>query len=66
LGNVLATVSDARVGVDIGDDNIIDYYKAQVKTQAMYFPFGMQLSNNNLLSSSGCRFGFNGMEKDDE
>jgi len=56
----------APEGVDTDDDNIIDYYEAQVKTQAMYFPFGMQIPNNNLLSSSSYRFGFNGQEKDDE
>ena len=54
LGNVLAVVSDKKL-----NDNEPD-----VVSTSDYFPFGMTMPNRSL--SGDYRFGFNGVEKDDE
>jgi len=47
LGNVLATISDVKGAVDVGNDGTIDYFKAAVKTQQDYYPFGMVMPERN-------------------
>jgi RHS repeat-associated protein len=60
LKNTLATVSDKK---SAGANS----YSAIVLSANNYYPFGMTMPNaNNLNTSSGYRYGFNGMEKDDE
>ncbi len=41
LGNVLATVTDKKKGVDTNTDGFADYYDADVTTAQDYYPFGM-------------------------
>ena len=65
LGNVLVTVNDRRLGQDDGSDNIADYYTAEVLTATDYYPFGSPMPNRQ-VNSGDYRFGFNGMEMDNE
>jgi RHS repeat-associated protein len=72
LGNVLATVSDIRLadnGTDIGNNGTVDFYTADVKSTNLFYPFGSTFDiprGINDPTSEGYRYGFNGMEKDDE
>ncbi len=64
LGNVLATISDKKLGHDDGNGGV-DYYEAEVLSATDYYPFGMQMPGRS-WSSSTYRYGFNGKENDDE
>lgn len=64
LGNVLQVVTDRKLAVDDGT-GAVDYYIADVVSQSDYFPFGMTLPGRD-ESADDYRYGFNGMEKDDE
>jgi len=78
LGNVMSVISDWKIGVDDGQydttgsktssvaDTILDYYIADVIQYQDYYPFGSVMPGRNSTSASGYRYGFNGMEKDDE
>ncbi|GAA4321071.1 RHS repeat-associated core domain-containing protein [Flaviaesturariibacter amylovorans] len=66
LGNVLATVSDQKRGVDPGADGTSDYYIADVATANDYYPFGMQMPGRKFAVESGYRYGFNAKEDDVE
>lgn len=73
LGNVLATVSDKKFAVDDRNtlnlmipDGKVDYYKPLTTKANLYYAYGMMQSNPNNLNANAYRFGFNGMEKDDE
>jgi len=67
LGNVLATVTDQRTSVsDLATPTEgIVYYEARVNSAQLYYPFGMVQPNGD-NKDGDYRFGFNGMEKDDE
>jgi RHS repeat-associated protein len=65
LGNVLATVSDARIPHDAGTDGNIDFYTPVVKSAQDYYPFGMQMPGRNITTNK-YRFGFQGQEADRE
>ena len=65
LGNVLAVVSDKPIEADGNADNLIDGLLADVVSFSDYYPYGMQMPGRN-GSTSGYRYGFNGMEKDPE
>lgn len=71
LGNVLATVSDRKLGqADVGGgqttpDNA-EYYTSKVISAQDYYPFGMVKKHPENLSNDNYRYGFNGMESDDE
>lgn len=41
LGNVLATVSDKKAGIDTNNDGVLDYFQAEVVSANDYYPFGM-------------------------
>lgn len=41
LGNVLATVSDKKAGIDTNEDGVLDYFQAEVISASDYYPFGM-------------------------
>ena len=42
LGNVLATITDKKIGVSLSSDSsLIDHYVADVQTAQDYYPFGM-------------------------
>lgn len=65
LGNVLAVITDRR----IQSCNIagIMHYSAQVVSVSDYYPFGMGIKEREWSDSTfSYRFGFNGMEKDNE
>jgi RHS repeat-associated protein len=62
LGNVLATISDAKRLVT--DDGPV-HFIAQTKSVADYYPFGMVMPERDYQSES-YRYGFNGMERDDD
>jgi len=63
LGNVLATVSDEKIGVDADNDGTIDYYTADVVSAQDYYPFGMGIPGRK-FSSERYRYGYNGKEND--
>jgi len=65
LGNVLATISDKKTGVDNGSGGI-DHYIAEVLSQNEYYPFGMGMPGRKYAVGGGYRYGFNGQEKSDE
>jgi RHS repeat-associated protein len=63
LGNVLTTISDRKI--EHGSGTTVDYYTADIISATDYYPFGFAMDSRN-FSSSDYRFGFNGMEKDNE
>ena len=60
LGNVLATISDKKVGHNAGNGTI-DYYTADVVSAQDYYPFGMLMPGRTSASAS-YRYGYNGKE----
>ena len=64
LGNVLATVSDKKLG-HTSNNSSIDYYNPDVSSAQDYYPFGMQMPGRK-FSSLGYRYGFNGQEESDD
>jgi len=67
LGNVLSTISDFKVPVDIGNNGSTDYFTATVISQQSYYPFGMLMPERQFSVTNGnYRFGFNGKENDNE
>ncbi|MEO9023279.1 MAG: RHS repeat-associated core domain-containing protein [Ginsengibacter sp.] len=67
LGNVLATVSDKKIGVDTNGDGVIDYFTADVVSAQDYYPFGMVMpSRKYSVANTNYRYGFNGKELDRE
>jgi len=70
LGNVRAVVSDIRKPSTTTGD-IDDWtWEADITDHFSYYPFGMlepgRQKRLNTVNAGGYRFGFNGMEKDDE
>jgi RHS repeat-associated protein len=61
LGNVLQVVTDRKLTVESA--GAVDYFTADVVSYSDYFPFGMVMVNR---SGGDYRYGFNGMEIDDE
>jgi RHS repeat-associated protein len=64
LGNVLATISDKKIGND--SSGVVNYYLAEVLSQNDYYPFGMLMPGRKYNAGSGYRYGFNGKENDNE
>ena len=64
LGNVLEVITDKR-NVQRNAGGAVEYYHAQVVSAADYYVFGSLMPGRD-ANSSNYRFGFNGMEKDDE
>ena len=68
LGNVLSVISDKPIPHQNGQT--VDYWQAEVRQATDYSPFGVQLQTRNLfltvLGNVPYRYGFNGMEKDNE
>ncbi|MBN9381989.1 MAG: RHS repeat protein, partial [Chitinophagaceae bacterium] len=53
LGNVLATISDKKIGVSLSaDSSLIDHYEADVQTAQDYYPFGMIMPGRMLATLS--------------
>jgi RHS repeat-associated protein len=65
LGNVIVTVSDRKLPKDTVGNNTVDHFRADVLSAGDYYAFGMQMPNRT-YSASEYRFGFNGMEADNE
>ena len=67
LGNVLASVSDKKIGVAKAspNQNQVSYYLPHIVNANDYYPFGMQMPGRT-YSGSPYRYGFNGKEKDSE
>jgi len=65
LGNVLVTVSDRKI-VGENEGETVTKYRAEVLFASDYYPFGMQMPGRIDDVLSKYRYGFNGMEKDDE
>ena len=66
LGNVLAVVSDRKIAIeDGGNPGTVEYYEADVVSAQDYYPFGMIMPGRS-VSAGEYRYGFNGMEQDDE
>ena len=63
LGNVIATVSDQRIPVN--NVTLVAYYLPDVTSTNDFTPFGMLQIGRN-FNSPDYKYGFNGMEKDDE
>ncbi|WCL81174.1 polymorphic toxin type 44 domain-containing protein [Saprospira sp. CCB-QB6] len=66
LGNVLATVSDKSLGQDSSQTGQADYYLAQVSSASLCYPFGWEMPGRKFVSGEDYRFGFNGVEQEDE
>ena len=66
LGNVMATISDKKIGVDPNTDGIVDYYNADVVTANDYYPFGMIMPGRRFEQVPGqvYKYSINGQEKD--
>lgn len=65
LGNVISSISDRKLAIDANSDNIIDYYLPDVLGSGDYYAFGAPMPGRTFNSGS-YRYGFNGMEKDNE
>ncbi|MBI1267847.1 MAG: hypothetical protein GC193_10505 [Cryomorphaceae bacterium] len=61
LGNVTATVSDAKTTTFNGEVG----YTPRINTLTDYYPFGMMMSGRS-FEETGYGYGFQGQEKDDE
>jgi YD repeat-containing protein len=66
LGNVLATLSDKKIGVDMNSDGVVDYYTADVTSAQDYYPFGMMMPGREFNNGNEYRQGQNGQEKSNE
>ncbi len=65
LGNVMATISDRKLGQSPDGDTLINYYHADLLSAQDYYPGGMLMPGRS-YSSNAYRFGFNGKENDNE
>ena len=67
LGNVLVTITDKKIAIPDVSNSVIEYYNAEIITISDYYPGGMLISERSeTFATNGYRFGFNGMEQDDE
>jgi RHS repeat-associated protein len=71
LGNVLTTISDKRILVDVNANDTVDFYISDIISATDYYPFGSpmpgrQWSVYSTLDSADYRYGFNGKEADSE
>jgi RHS repeat-associated protein len=66
LGNVLAVVSDLKLGRETGaPDWVAEYYEGDVVRMQDYDPFGVEMDGRGYVSEE-YRYGFQGQEKDNE
>jgi len=64
LGNVLSVISD-HIWVNGSGGNTVNSFSPDIIAANDYYPFGMQMPGRS-YNSGEYRYGFNGMEKDDE
>jgi len=65
LGNVLTVISDKKIQMDVNNDNVTDYYVADILSATDYYPFGSVTPGRSFTSES-YRYGYQSSEKDDE
>ena len=68
LGNVLSVISDKPIPHNNGSGTV-DYFMADIRQSSDYSPFGVQLSNRNLLKTGVTNdypMGYQGSLEDDE
>ncbi|WP_435578739.1 RHS repeat domain-containing protein [Gilvibacter sp.] len=63
LGNVLSVISDKKTPILSG--STLTAFNPDIKAYNDYYPFGMLMPNRH-FNTSDYRYGFNGMEQDDE
>ena len=68
LGNVLAVISDRKLGVANGNGTNYTSFEAITISATDYFPFGMSMPGRSFTAQNteGYRYSFNGQEKDNE
>jgi len=54
------------LGQDSSQTGQADYYLAQVSSASLYYPFGWEMPGRKFVSGEEYRFGFNGVEQEDE
>ncbi|WCL81572.1 hypothetical protein PPO43_00480 [Saprospira sp. CCB-QB6] len=54
------------MGQDSSQTGQADYYLAQVFSASLYYPFGWEMPGRKFVSGEEYRFGFNGVEQEDE
>ncbi len=64
LGNVRVVISDMKHSV-ISPAGVVGSFNADVKVMRDYYAFGMEMPEQ-VWQAGGYRYGFNGMERDDE
>jgi RHS repeat-associated protein len=64
LGNVLTVIHDIKIPLNNGSGPAVSSYRVGIRTCSDYSPFGVELDGRTV--SGGYRYGFNGMEADDE
>ncbi|MEM7039079.1 MAG: RHS repeat-associated core domain-containing protein, partial [Bacteroidota bacterium] len=64
LSNVLTVITDAKIPGPV-QGTTADYFLPEVVASNDYYPFGMTMDGRSSVSDN-YRYGFNGMEKDDE
>lgn len=62
--NVLATISDKKIGVDTNSDGVVDYYKADVTSANDFYAFGQAMPGRQYGALG--RYGFAGKERDND
>ncbi len=66
-GNVMATITDTKTGVDTNGDGIVDYYMPNVVSANDYYPFGMMEPGRQYsIANTNYRYSFNGKEDDND
>lgn len=80
LGNVITTITDRRLGIDVDADHLANHYVSEIIQAQDYYPFGMKMSDaspitpmneysgrtyqHSLFQSNSYRFAYNGKEMD--
>ncbi len=65
LGNVMAVISDRKIGVDTDSDGYVNYYAPEIISVSDYYPYGYPI-RERCFSREDYRYGFNDKENDNE
>jgi hypothetical protein len=67
LGNVLATITDRKIGSNGSTIGNYIYFSVEYMSVSDYYPFGMMMQERSFTSNTNeNKFSFNGKEKDNE
>ncbi|MBP7477683.1 MAG: hypothetical protein KA797_04100 [Chitinophagales bacterium] len=66
LGNVMATFTDKKRGIDENADGDVDYYQPDMVSSQNYYAFGSLMPGRIYSIGQVYRFGFNTQEQDNE